>query len=880
MSTMQLFGRENVLERLHELMHAGARFVTLTGPGGIGKTAVAKALCRLTRLGGWTGFVELDGAAVLGDLFDRVADALGVSPGLDTDAAIVEALRARGPGLIVLDEFERLPPEGAQAVERWLLLVPGLVVVVTSRIDLGCAAEHRFELEPLAPDAATALFRARAGARHASRRSEDDSGWARLIAESLHGVPLAIELAAGRTLVSSPREIADSLRRPRGVAELGADQGSVQSLRSVFERSRQLLPEWARAPLLDLVVFRGPFSLSAARAVALPEMGRREAERTVTLWRRHSMLAAADEPDSEERRFRMLAPVREVAAEIAPEGRLARARERHRAYYASRACEVGPTTPRSQLRSLEAERLELLGAHEASLDRHPQDALRLAVALMQSLSAQATFSEQLRWLGSTRQRTRRARGIEPGLRLGFDVTFAGALRRAGHYGDAERLLASRLRRDRAGPWHPHALQLLGRLQFIAGEEARARRTLCLALSAARSANDLLAIVRALRDLGDVERSAGRCREALVHAMAHGDPAEEAAVRWCLGRQLRYESRFDESLSELEAASRLAERAPDAYLAALAVSTRAFTEVAAGLEQRALESAAEGCRRFRAMGNAAMARATALDTAACLCLLGRNRMAETRLEELRAEARAACDEAVETSASVLLALSLGTSDPASGRKLLSELPSALGGDAAAARARGIAARALSIPGGPELDTTRLRLESPYIAAVQALVTRVADHFEGLRGLRSGAPSLSCAPRGEQFAVGDGPARRLGGPPSAILACLVAQHRARRGRPASRETLLEAGWPGERMTARSASLRLRNAIAQLRASGLRGLISTQGSGYLLDPDVEVATLLHPGEFAPPVVAADEAARQGMTHAPPHRRRRSPPSHSPRM
>jgi hypothetical protein len=123
-------------------------------------------------------------------------------------------------------------------VERWLLLVPGLVVVVTSRIDLGCAAEHRFELEPLAPDAATALFRARAGARHASRRSEDDSGWARLIAESLHGVPLAIELAAGRTLVSSPREIADSLRRPRGVAELVPLPGS--SIR-VLERDGNIL---------------------------------------------------------------------------------------------------------------------------------------------------------------------------------------------------------------------------------------------------------------------------------------------------------------------------------------------------------------------------------------------------------------------------------------------------------------------------------------------------------------------------------------------------------------------------------------------------------------------------------------------------------------
>jgi predicted ATPase/DNA-binding SARP family transcriptional activator len=305
----RFFGREEEIARLSELLTSDVtRLVTLTGPGGSGKTRLAVAVAgRLQEQWGHAVAVvplaDLDEGARLPD---AVADALELArtPERSPLEQVVEHLRGQ-PWLLVLDNFEQLVESGALLVRALLERVPTLTLLVTSRQRLGVSGEQELALLPLpTPGSGVQVFRCsgvqedqfqtpehlntrtpeyllqypsvalfvdRAQAARADFRLTSEN--ARAVAElceRLDGLPLAIELAAARAAVLSPAEMLAHLEQR--FAFLVSRQRDMPSrhrtLRAAIEGSCQLLDPPLQQFFARLSVFRGGWTLEAAAAVA------------------------------------------------------------------------------------------------------------------------------------------------------------------------------------------------------------------------------------------------------------------------------------------------------------------------------------------------------------------------------------------------------------------------------------------------------------------------------------------------------------------------------------------------------------------------------------------------------------------------------------
>lgn len=260
-----LLGRDTDIELVRDLLDAGHRLVTLTGPGGVGKTALATAVTAHVDRARFPDGVWRCDLAVVADsdqVLGSVAARLGLRPdggALDT-AALAAALRLRR-GLLVLDNAEHVVDSIAPlaaALER----LPTIAVLVTSREALGLPFETVHRVRPLGPAEAVALFRRRAGALGVG--VDHDPGAVRALCDRLDRLPLAIELAAAHAAAMAP-------------AELSTRLGSLRADRAGDARHRSLdaLVDWSYATLgardrtvfQRLAVFAGSFDLAAAEAV-------------------------------------------------------------------------------------------------------------------------------------------------------------------------------------------------------------------------------------------------------------------------------------------------------------------------------------------------------------------------------------------------------------------------------------------------------------------------------------------------------------------------------------------------------------------------------------------------------------------------------------
>lgn len=267
-----LVGREDDVTAIRRMLQTGTRFVTLVGPGGIGKSRLAIAAARASAPDFDDGSVFVDLSAVHDPerVPNRIAQALGVR---DTgDAPMMEnlatALRERSI-LLVLDNFEQVL-DAAPQLTAILAASPQVAILVTSRMLLHISAEQSYDVGPLADEQAVDLFVQRA---HAVKPDfeitpENREAVARVCA-AVDGVPLAIELAAARVRVLSPAELLERLDRRLSVLvggprDLPARQ---QTIRRTIEWSTQLLDDDQRALLARLGVFEGGFTLEAAEFV-------------------------------------------------------------------------------------------------------------------------------------------------------------------------------------------------------------------------------------------------------------------------------------------------------------------------------------------------------------------------------------------------------------------------------------------------------------------------------------------------------------------------------------------------------------------------------------------------------------------------------------
>ncbi|MDA0180143.1 tetratricopeptide repeat protein [Solirubrobacter phytolaccae] len=304
-----LLGREDDLLTAEGLLEdADVRLLTLTGPGGIGKTRFALELAH--RLG--ERFAEGARFVTLGALEDPALVAAQL------EAAIGET--AGRELLVVVDNFEQLL-DAASTLNGILAASPRSKLVVTSRAPLHLAAEHELALGPLAAEPAVALFLRRARAVN-PRLRDDETGVVEEICRRLDGLPLAIELAAARIKVLSPKEILDRLSRRLDLLSAGPRDAPQrqQTLRAAIGWSYDLLDAGSQRLFRELGVFSGSFTLTAAEAVC-----GLEALDGIAALADHSLLTAHDG------RFAMLETVREYALEQL--GEAPDVRDRHaRAY--------------------------------------------------------------------------------------------------------------------------------------------------------------------------------------------------------------------------------------------------------------------------------------------------------------------------------------------------------------------------------------------------------------------------------------------------------------------------------------------------------------------------------------------------------------------
>jgi predicted ATPase/class 3 adenylate cyclase len=255
-----LVGRERELERIRALVSDEIRLVTLTGPGGAGKTRLAlQVAAELSdEFPDGVYFVPLAPLRDATMATATIADAIGLQP----DDDLVGALRSKRM-LLVLDNLEHL---GGIASVVANVLVGETTVVTTSRTPLRLSAEREFVVDSLADDAAIELFVSRAAA---SGREVAADETVAAVCRRLDNLPLALELAAARVKLLSPSAL---LQRLDSALPLltggGVDRPErQQTLRATIEWSHDLLDPQAQVAFRRLSVFRGSFALLTAEAV-------------------------------------------------------------------------------------------------------------------------------------------------------------------------------------------------------------------------------------------------------------------------------------------------------------------------------------------------------------------------------------------------------------------------------------------------------------------------------------------------------------------------------------------------------------------------------------------------------------------------------------
>ncbi|MBG0564789.1 tetratricopeptide repeat protein [Actinoplanes sp. NEAU-A11] len=359
-----LIGRDADRDRVRAAL-ARARLVTLTGPGGVGKTRLALAAAHTGHL------VELAGlprGAPASAVTERLAAVLGLrdeTRGRSGDPADRIAAALTGArALVVLDNAEHVVDAAATVVSRLLGAVADLRVLATSREPLGVGGEVVFPVAPLSPDDAAALFETRARAADPGVRADRPA--VEVICARLDGIPLAIELAAARVRTLGVTELAR--RMDDRFAVLGGGPRDAahrqRTLRAAVDWSWDLLDDDERAMLRRLAVHAGGATLEAAVAVSGPPASLDVLARLVD---RSLVVAVTDDVP----RYRLLETVAAYATErLAEAGETRLLRRRHVAYYLGLAEQARPhlhgPAQGDWLRRLDAESANLAAALAAA----------------------------------------------------------------------------------------------------------------------------------------------------------------------------------------------------------------------------------------------------------------------------------------------------------------------------------------------------------------------------------------------------------------------------------------------------------------------------------------------------------------------------------
>ncbi|MGW6020670.1 AfsR/SARP family transcriptional regulator [Streptomyces sp. NPDC055099] len=399
-------GREGDIETIRDDL-ARARLVTLLGPGGAGKTRLSQEAAEAHADGAPDGvwLAELAPVEDPDAVPEAVLTALGARETVLRGAG-AEELRAVSEWhgddpvvrltehcatrrmLLILDNCEHVIDAAARLVDRLLAHCPGLTVLATSREPLGVPGELLRPVEPLPEPIALRLLADRGAAARPGFRIEDDRAAAAEICHRLDGLPLAIELAAARLRMLTPRQIADRLDDRFRLLTNGARTvlPRQQTLRAVVDWSWDLLDGPERTVLRRLSVFAGGCDLAAAEAVCgTPAESPDVADALGSLVDK-SLVVAAPSPQGV-MRYRLLETVGEYAGERLDEaGDRAAAERAHLVYFRELARTTEPRLRGGEQREA-VERLEVeyenlrTALRHAVAARDEQEALCLVLSL-------------------------------------------------------------------------------------------------------------------------------------------------------------------------------------------------------------------------------------------------------------------------------------------------------------------------------------------------------------------------------------------------------------------------------------------------------------------------------------------------------------------
>ena len=622
-SQTSLFGRERAIDEVAGLVERpGVRLVTLTGPGGVGKTRLAVAVGERLRdrFGGGTVFVPLEAVTDPGMVLAVIGRAAGAN--LARTGSPLEALAelfGDDRWLLILDNMEQVL-RVAHDLGELLARCPGLTILVTSRTALGLRAEREYPVPPLpagpvtasaeevAAWPAVALFVDRARAvRPDFALTEGNAAAVAEICRRLEGLPLAIELAAARTRLLDPAALLDRLAASLDALGTGAvDLPERQrTLRATVQWSVDQLEEAERSLLEVAAVFADGWTVEAAAQVAGVEEVR--ALELLEALARHS-LVYADTADLGPR-SRMLETVREFVAErLAARPDMAEVQRRHAAYY----------------RAL-AERADrpLRGAGQNEwLERLQAEAGNLAAAVRWYLADDSTPLPHLfrvLWLFWTRRdREREARPwveqllpaagtLDPQARA--ELAWVAAVL-AVDTGDDTAALAARERLAPllAGIQDPflHAVSQLAMAWSlpIAGDLDGALREVAASLEELRGQDEPVFTAIAAFGAGSLETAVGRHGDAFRHLREARDLAQRFGGDWLTAGCQAQLGILEVLRGRLDQARALVNQALDLSLAArstpfmtVCLAAHAWLALAEGEPERAalLEGAAEGLR---------------------------------------------------------------------------------------------------------------------------------------------------------------------------------------------------------------------------------------------------------------------------------------------
>jgi predicted ATPase/DNA-binding SARP family transcriptional activator len=589
-----LIGRERELRDALDALDR-SRLLTLTGPGGTGKTrlALAAAVAAEPSFAAGVRWIELASVSDPGLVAQEVASRLGVpdSAGLDAAAAAAEHI-GDSSVLIVLDNCEHLAGSVADLAQRLLMTCGALSILATSREMLGVEGERSWPVPPLslpsggvAPTAralaefdAVRLFEQRAQLTAPSFRLSDSNAAAVVqVCQRLDGLPLAIELAAARMRILSVGQLAERLDDVFGVLVGGTRTAPLrhQAMRATLDWSYDLLDPDERAVFRRLAVFAGGFTLAAAEQVAVgPDL---EPERMLELLARLADKSLVRVEHSEAgARYHLLHIVREYARErLTAAGEEEQARQAHLACFARLVEGVAPQIERGaeglaelerELDALDAEQPNLRTAIQFARSRHDAvGALRIAGPLGRYAYLRGHYHEVRQWMdtavsasGETPAGLRAAALLGSGRLAHLQCDYVSAVRRLE--------AALRLYRDlEDSRGIASTLQVLGSVAREQGRYARSMELHAESLATAEAAGDRWGAASAHNYLGfalwlqcEWERAGAECTTALTSMRELGDAEgivwsliSLGAIARCRGEHARAADLLTESRSLAE-----------------------------------------------------------------------------------------------------------------------------------------------------------------------------------------------------------------------------------------------------------------------------------------------------------------------------------------